>query len=214
MLFHEYRIESRASNEILFETNASLLLQALNSGRTSPTCQIKLAKRSGQPCLSIETRVREGQREREREPDYWGERKIDRRERGRARRRASDRVSALLRRAGSSCVARVVLRCNEGQVIGDVPFFFFVSHLLFYIVRYSTRPLLYFREGIFAYRTLVWDRDTSCADIGCFARFSLASLVGLRFRPVRCARNISAADYGARCADTTEHPIAARRGRA
>lgn len=58
MLFHEYRIESRAGNEILFEANVSLLLQALNSGRTAPTCQIKLAKRAGQPCLSVETRVR------------------------------------------------------------------------------------------------------------------------------------------------------------
>ena len=58
MLFHEYRIESRAGNEILFEANASLLLQSLNSGRTAPTCQIKLAKRAGQPCLSIETRVK------------------------------------------------------------------------------------------------------------------------------------------------------------
>ncbi|CAM9192989.1 unnamed protein product [Ascophyllum nodosum] len=59
MLFHEYRIESRAGNEILFEANASLLLQALNSGRTAPTCQIKLAKRAGQPCLSVETRTLE-----------------------------------------------------------------------------------------------------------------------------------------------------------
>ncbi|CBJ30733.1 conserved unknown protein [Ectocarpus siliculosus] len=59
MLFHEYRIESRAGNAILFEANASLLLQALNSGKTSPTCQIKLAKRAGQPCLSIETRALE-----------------------------------------------------------------------------------------------------------------------------------------------------------
>lgn len=57
MLFHEYRIESRAGNEILFEANVSLLLQALNSGKTAPTCQIKLAKRAGQPCLSVETRV-------------------------------------------------------------------------------------------------------------------------------------------------------------
>ena len=57
MLFHEYRIESRAGNEILFEAKASLLLQSLNSGKTAPTCQIKLAKRAGQPCLSIETRV-------------------------------------------------------------------------------------------------------------------------------------------------------------
>lgn len=67
MLFHEYRIESRAQNQILFEANASLLLQALNSGRTSPTCQMKLAKRAGQPCLSIEARVRAREKGGERE---------------------------------------------------------------------------------------------------------------------------------------------------
>ncbi|CAM9361929.1 unnamed protein product [Discosporangium mesarthrocarpum] len=59
MLFYEYRIESQSNNCILFIANASLLLQALNSGRSAPTCQMKLAKRQGMPCLSVETRALE-----------------------------------------------------------------------------------------------------------------------------------------------------------
>ncbi|CAM9521126.1 unnamed protein product, partial [Choristocarpus tenellus] len=59
VIFHEYRIESQSNNCILFEANASLLLQALNSGKSAPTCQMKLAKRQGMACLSVETRALE-----------------------------------------------------------------------------------------------------------------------------------------------------------
>ncbi|CAM9263793.1 unnamed protein product, partial [Phaeothamnion confervicola] len=57
LLFEEYRIASQADNCIMFEINATILLRALTSVKNAPMCQIKLTKRQGQPCLSIETRV-------------------------------------------------------------------------------------------------------------------------------------------------------------
>mmetsp|Transcript_24923 Transcript_24923/g.34158 ORF Transcript_24923/g.34158 Transcript_24923/m.34158 type:complete len:280 (-) Transcript_24923:433-1272(-) len=58
-LFMEWRIESQSDNCILIEVGFQNLLDALNSARRAPQCQIKLTKRSGQPCLCLETRALE-----------------------------------------------------------------------------------------------------------------------------------------------------------
>jgi hypothetical protein len=56
-VFAEYRIESLADNQILFEIGTSNLQKALHSSRGAPMVQIKLAKRAGQPCICLEARV-------------------------------------------------------------------------------------------------------------------------------------------------------------
>lgn len=56
-LFSDYRIESQSNNCILFQISLENFLRALGSGKTAPTCQIKLVKRDGRPCLAVEARV-------------------------------------------------------------------------------------------------------------------------------------------------------------
>lgn len=56
-VFAEYRIESLADNQILFEIGTSNLQKALHSSRGAPMVQIKLAKRAGQPCICLEART-------------------------------------------------------------------------------------------------------------------------------------------------------------
>eukprot|EP00614_Pseudopedinella_elastica_P004501 CAMPEP_0172602346 /NCGR_PEP_ID=MMETSP1068-20121228/22524_1 /TAXON_ID=35684 /ORGANISM="Pseudopedinella elastica, Strain CCMP716" /LENGTH=238 /DNA_ID=CAMNT_0013403651 /DNA_START=144 /DNA_END=860 /DNA_ORIENTATION=+ len=58
-LFIEYRIESQSSNCILFELSLQNFLDALNSAKKAPQCQIKLTKRNGQAVLCVETRAME-----------------------------------------------------------------------------------------------------------------------------------------------------------
>lgn len=53
-LFGDYRIESQSNNTIAFEVNLSLFTKALNSGKFSSHCVIKLVKRQDKPCLSLE----------------------------------------------------------------------------------------------------------------------------------------------------------------
>ena len=58
-LFMEWRIESQSENCILFELALQNFLDALNSARKAPQCQMKLTKRNGQPVLCVETRAME-----------------------------------------------------------------------------------------------------------------------------------------------------------
>lgn len=58
-LFMDWRIESQTNNIILLEVQLQNILDALNSAKKAPQCQIKLAKRSGQACLCLETRALE-----------------------------------------------------------------------------------------------------------------------------------------------------------
>jgi len=56
-LFMEWRIESQSDNCILFEIALQNFLDALNSAKKAPQCQLKLTKRKGQPVLCVETRA-------------------------------------------------------------------------------------------------------------------------------------------------------------
>eukprot|EP01038_Epipyxis_sp_PR26KG_P014576 gene14576-19575_t len=59
VLFVNYRIESQSNNSILFEISFNQLAKALQSGRSSSFCYLKLVKRNNQPCLSFETKANE-----------------------------------------------------------------------------------------------------------------------------------------------------------
>jgi|AntAceMinimDraft_5_1070358.scaffolds.fasta_scaffold112311_1 hypothetical protein len=53
-LFLEWRIESASGNCILFELGLKDFLDALDSAKKAPQCQLKLTKRHGQPVLCVE----------------------------------------------------------------------------------------------------------------------------------------------------------------
>lgn len=53
-LFLEWRIESASGNCILFELSLKNFLDALDSAKKAPQCQLKLTKRHGQPVLCVE----------------------------------------------------------------------------------------------------------------------------------------------------------------
>lgn len=55
--FVDYRIESQSDNCIMFESSCALLSAALQSVKSALETQIKMAKRQGQPCLVVETRL-------------------------------------------------------------------------------------------------------------------------------------------------------------
>lgn len=58
-LFTEYLVESQAGNTILFEIGLNQLVKALDSGKSSSQCQLKLVKRNGKSCLCFETKASE-----------------------------------------------------------------------------------------------------------------------------------------------------------
>lgn len=58
-LFLEWRIESQSGNCILFELSIKNFLDALDSAKKAPQCQLKLTKRHSQPVLCVETRAME-----------------------------------------------------------------------------------------------------------------------------------------------------------
>lgn len=53
-LFHDYKIESQSSNEILFEIDILSLTRALSSGKNARESQLKLVKRNDKPCISFD----------------------------------------------------------------------------------------------------------------------------------------------------------------
>jgi hypothetical protein len=54
--FDEFRVNSQAADKILLELGVDLLLKALSSVCSTASCEMKLAKRDGQPCLSLISR--------------------------------------------------------------------------------------------------------------------------------------------------------------
>jgi len=61
LLFDEYRIESLNNNEIAFEINLDHLQRALRSGQYANDMVLKLAKKNGNPFLSLEIQVQSTQ---------------------------------------------------------------------------------------------------------------------------------------------------------
>ena len=52
-IFEEYRIESKANNQILFEIDLNLFDGALRSGKNAPHVDLKLVKRDKVACLCV-----------------------------------------------------------------------------------------------------------------------------------------------------------------